>query len=443
MKPIASICLAISIALIAAPAAMARTRPHYGGVLRIETRAMAPDSPQLQALVAEPLAELDDQGRVRPLLADQWESQNGDRRWVFTVHPQIAMHDGTPLTGTVIADSINAAHTVVPWRSLRGTATAVIVESDAPLPNLPALLASQDFAIARHSPEGLLIGTGPYKVASSSAANATLEANDGYWRGRAYIDRVESYGARPIRTQWLDLGVNRADVVEVPGEFLRRAEQDHLRTAAFTPGELVLIVVAPAVREPKLRHALSLAIDRTSLSGVVFQKQGEPTATLLPNSMTGYGVLFGSAADLAAARDLRSQLKQVPPMTISYDSGDPTLQLAAERIALNAHDAGISLQAVPRSAITPAQLQLVRVALPSTDPGACLAGLSHALLGENAVPAANVEALYSQEREILEGYQLIPLLHLPSAVAVGERVRDLQLHWDSADLPNAWIEERR
>ncbi len=444
MKRTASICLAISLALMAAAKpAEARLRPRYGGTLRVEARAAAADSALLASLTSETLTGLDDSGKLRPWLADKWESQNGDRRWLFTLHPRVTFADGTPLTGTAVADTLTANRSVVPWKSVRGTDATVTFESDSPMPALPATLASPAFAIARRSSEGWPVGTGPYRVASVVGANATLEANDNYWRGRAYADHVEIYGNRSTRNQWLDLGVDRADIVEVPGESLRRAQQEHLRVSSLGPAELVLIEVSPEVTDIRLRQAISLSIDRASLAGVVFQKQGQPATTLLPDAMTGYSVLFGSGFDPSGARALRAQIASAPPMTISYDAGDPALQLAAERIALNAREAGFALQAVPQTASGAASLRLVRLRLPSSDPAACLAEVSRSLLGQAIAPPQGIEALYAQESQMLGSYWLIPIAHLPVAAAVSERVRDLEMHWNGADLKNAWIEERR
>lgn len=444
MRRTRSTCLAISAALLlAALPVAARTRPHYGGALRVETRAGAADSDQLRSLIAESLTALDDQGRVLPLLADRWESQNGDRRWVFMIHPLITMHDGAPLTGKIAAQLLSSQHALAPWRSVQGTGTTLTFDCDSPAPNLPALLASSDFAIVNRLPDGTLVGTGPFRATGANSANATLDVNENFWQGRAYVDRVELFGLRPIRSQWLDLSVGRADVAEVPGEFLRRAQQDHLRTTDLISGELILIVASPDIADINLRHALSASIDRASLGNVVFQKQGQPAATLLPNSMTGYAILFPPSFDPAIARDLRSMAKSSSALTISYDPSDPTLQLAAERIVLNARDAGFVLQAIPRNVSASSSFRLLRVTLPSTDPAACLAELSRDLASQNISSSEDLVALYQQERSLLEQWQLIPLLHLPAATATSDRVRDNRVLRELHGIADVWIGERR
>ena len=46
----------------------------------------------------------------------------------------------------------------------------------------------------------------------------------------------------------------------------------------------------------------------------------------------------------------------------------------------------------------------------------------------------NPDALYKTERDFLKTYQAIPLLYLPRALAVGERVRDLRLAADGTPV---------
>jgi ABC-type transport system substrate-binding protein len=292
-------------------------------------------------------------------------------------------------------------------------------------------------------PDGTLIGTGPYKSANLNSTGAVLDANDSYWQGRPFADQVAIFGGRSIRSQWLDLGVGRADIVEVPGENFRRAQQDHLRVTDSTRGELVLLTISPDVTDIDLRHAISASIDRGALANVVFQKQGQPAATLLPNAMTGYAVLFAQPFDLSAARALRAKLAFTPALTISYDPSDPTLQLAAERIALNARDAGVTLQAIPQNAGSASAIRLSRVMLPSTDAFACLDELSRDLIGQNLPSTSDLSVLYQQERDLLDQARVIPLVHLPTAVATSDRVRETRFLRDNRGLADVWIEERR
>jgi hypothetical protein len=168
---------------------------------------------------------------------------------------------------------------------------------------------------------------------------------------------------------------------------------------------------------------------------------GEPAASALPNWMTGYSFVFPAQANVQRARAVLAGSRQ-PTLTLSYDPRDPQAQLIAERIALNAREAGITVQVSLSGAD---DLRLVRVVLPSADPATSLRevarqfGLPQPSLRDNAV-----EDLYQAERSLLDGHAVIPLFHLPVAGAASARVRDWAPDrlggWNLEDL---WLEDSR
>ena len=161
-----------------------------------------------------------------------------------------------------------------------------------------------------------------------------------------------------------------------------------------------------------LREAISESIDRGALSNVIFQKQGEVTASLLPQSLTGYAFLFPADRDLNKANELRGGLTP-PPLVMSAD-GDGTMQLAAQRIALNLHEAGFSVQVANARNAPHADMVLRKLPLEGADPAAALETLLRGA-GENvAVAGRNPNALFRAVHDVLDLKTLIPLLDLPA-----------------------------
>ena len=75
----------------------------------------------------------------------------------------------------------------------------------------------------------------------------------------------------------------------------------------------------------------------------ILQKQGEPAGGLLPQWSSGTAFLFSTAADaVRAPRNSWSQIAGSPKIVLGYDSGDALEQTVAERIVVNAREAGIS-----------------------------------------------------------------------------------------------------
>ena len=397
-----------------------------------------------RSLVTETLTKVDEQGRVQPWLAMKWESQNRDRRWVFWLRPDVKFHDGTPLTAASVAETLSACGTC-PWKSAQVSGETVVFEVDSPSPLFPAQLALAQFGIAKAGAGGAPIGTGPMKVTQATPSTATLSAFDSYWNGHVFLETVEFTASRKLRDQWLDLGVGRADIAEVPAEQVRRAQQEHLRVATSRNDELIMLVMNNAsatMQNPALRQAVAESIDRTSLLNFIFQKQGELAGGLLPNWLSGYAMVFPTSQNLQHSKELRERLPQAPSLTMTYDPADASLQLVADRLALSAREAGINIRTVPAPAHW--DLTVMRVRLSSFHPSVALEDMVSTIGVEHKTPDDIApEALYGREHELLRNYQLVPLLHVPHGFAAGDRVHNWKLGEHGPDFAEIWTEVRK
>lgn len=436
---------AISISLVLVSiCAWGRTRPHYGGTLRVEIEGDAWQRPGgiARRLVLDGLTRVDADGEARPALAIEWKSESDNHRWQFKLRPGVHFHDGTALTSAAVAAALNVACPQnCPWTAVRAAGSAVVFTSDSPMPNLPEMLAGDEFLIALtvtgegKTPEGV-IGTGPFQVSGFANGVLTLATNDGCWQGRPLLDSIEIRMHKPVRDQWLDLSVGRADLVEVPAEQLRQAQQQRLTVVTAPALSLLALQVADygALANPMLRQSIAMAVDRGALSNVIFQKQGEVTASLLPSNMTGYSFLFPSDRNLAKAQELLGGLTPGPLMLATESDG--AMRLAAQRIALNLREAGFNVQMANGG--QRAELLLRRIPLECSEPQAAM----EEILRTTGVAATEIDttpdALYKAEREALDKKTLIPLLYLPRSFAVSGRVRDLRMGADgSPDLADA------
>jgi MarR-like DNA-binding transcriptional regulator SgrR of sgrS sRNA len=443
LRQVAISCLIAATALTAA----ARTRPHYGGTLRVEIEGDPWQRPGglARRLVFDGLTAISRDGVAQPALAVEWKSENNDHRWQFRLRSGVRFHDGTALTSASVTASLTGiCGASCPWTAVHTAGSSVVFTSDSPMPNLPALLAGDDYRISSADTGGTggLIGTGPFQTAGFQNGVLTLTANDNCWQGRPFVDAIEIRVRRAVRDQWLDLSVGRADLVEVPAEQLRQAREQRLTVLASPPETLLALQVAESgvLGNPNLRTAIALAVDRNALFNVIFQKQGEVTASLLPSALTGYSFLFPAERDLNKAHELRGGLTP-PPLTLAVE-GNSAMQLAAQRISLNLREAGFSVQVVNAASSQHAQLALRRLSLEGNQPSAGLESMARA--AGQTPPAADQTpaATYKAEHEFLERHTLIPLLYLPRAYALGGRVRDLCLSPGGVpDLAQVSLEE--
>jgi peptide/nickel transport system substrate-binding protein len=417
--------------------AVARTRPHYGGALRVEIEGDPWQRPDgiARRLVYDGLTSLGADSSVQPALASDWTSDNNGHRWQMRLRAGVHFQDGSPLNSAAVVASLTASCTTAcPWATVRAVGSTVVFSGDSPMPNLPALLADDPYLISltttadgKTAREG--IGTGPFIVTEFNNGILTLSANENCWRGRPFIDSIEIHVRRSIHDQWLDLGLGRADVVEIPAEQMRQAQQQHFTIASAPQASLLALQISDtgALSNQKLRAAIAFAVDRGALYNVIFQKQGQITASLLPQAMTGYSFLFPPDRDLNKAHALRGG-QTVPMLTLRVE-GNGAMQLAAQRIALNLGEAGFSVQV---KAASPQYGDLTLKALPfdGVEPSAILESILRSVGQDVPVVERTPPELYRHEQDFLEQRKLIPLLNLPKAYAVGPRVRDFGLQPD-------------
>jgi peptide/nickel transport system substrate-binding protein len=431
--------------------AMARTRPHYGGTLRVEIEGDPWQRPNgiARRLVYDGLTQLDASGPLRPALALTWEPDSNNHRWQFRLRPGVHFHDGSSVTSTAVASSLAASCAAdCPWTAVKAVGPLVVFTSDSPMPNLPALLASDQYLIAQTATadgrtSSGAIGTGPFQVSGFNNGVLALAANENCWSGRPFADAIEIRVHRPTREQWLDLGVGRADVAEVPGDLLRQAQQQRLTVLTSPPITLLALQLndTGTLANVKLRAAIAAAVDRSALYNVIFQKQGEITAGLLPQRLTGYSFLFPTERDLNKAHELRGGLT-TGQLTLATD-GDGTMQLAAQRIALNLREAGLNVQ-MASAGMKHADLILRKLPMAGSDPAAALEQVIRSAGEVGSVVAETPVALFKAEQTYLDQKKLVPLLNLPLAYAIAPRVRDVHLRADGTpDLADASLEDSR
>jgi Bacterial extracellular solute-binding proteins, family 5 Middle len=401
---------AISAIALLSPLAAA-TRPRYGGVLRIEIAESIPalDSSEtkLAGLVFETLVRLDERGRPRPWLAVSWTHDAARKRWTFTPRANVVLHNGAR------------------WEPAEASLT---FPDDRPIERILADLARPRNAIAIRSPDGTLVGTGPFAITRWEAGkSATLTAHADYWGGRPYLGSIEIVMGQPVRQQAIDLELGKADAVEVDVTNLRRLRQQNAYLAVGAPIEVLALLFDGATPPSPVRQALALAIDRAAIHTVLLQRQGEVSGALLPQWISGYSFVFPVARDLSRARQLGAG---APMLTIGYDAADALSRAIAERIAVNASEAALSVRSIAGGL---ANARVARLRISSRDPRTALEDLADQLQFPAPSPS---DSLFNAERALLGDARVIPLAHVPLAWQLSPKVHGWSTEWR---LEDTWL----
>lgn len=447
MKRTGLILLAAS-SLFLAVIALAESRPHYGGTLRIamQEAPLTLDPPALansggkniSHLIFETLVTLDPQGRPQPLLAKSWETEPGEQRWRFLLRPGVLFHDGSPLDAASVVACLRSANPE--WKVL-AAGDNVVIETQVSDPEVPAELSLPREAIAKRSGEQP-VGTGPFAIAEwVPGKRLGLRANDQYWAGRPYLDAIQIELGKNEHDQMIAIDLGKADIAEIPAENILRARTEGHQVINSEPEELMALVFSKEPRsedEIHARNALALSLDTTAINDVVLQGGGEPSGALLPNWLSGYGFVFPAASNPEHSHPQPLPGTHFPSMTLAYDTADPIAHTIAERILLNARDADITLQLTTSAA---ADFRLSRLPLPSLDPTLALSELAKALqMPQAKIPGNSVTDLYAAEKTLLQSHRVIPLLHLRAAVSLRPQVRNFSMLPDGTwRIDNVWL----
>jgi ABC-type transport system substrate-binding protein len=427
----------------------AANRPHYGGTLRIATRSalMSLDPAQqtnslsennITRLMFDTLTVVNDRGNVQPSLASSCEAEPGNQRWRIKLRSDVTFADGSALTTDAVASSLRASN---PSWKIFPNSDSVTIETETPDQDLPAELALTRNSIAKRG--GILVGTGAFTVTDwQPGKNLALAARENYWAGRPYVDSITISLGQNQREQMISLDLGKTDVIEIASDQAHRAGMENRLIDASQPVELLALVFTRenqgAADDEKLRRALALSIDRASINNVLLQGAGVPTGSLLPDWMSGYSFLFPSEFNLAQAHQLRNQLTQAANWTLGYDINDPLGRLIADRIALNARDAGIAIQV--SSGGTP-DLRLTRIRIDSLDTRLALRRVTQGVgLPASAIAGNSAEDLFSVESSVLEAGRVIPLLHVRVSYGLSSSVKNWNESPDGSwHLGDVWI----
>jgi len=468
LRPALAMLLAAS-AVATAARVTASTRPQTGGTLRVSiseridsvdprqwpsATAQVAAAGRVESLIFDRLISLDDHGVPQPALALSWQADAQSKRWQFRIRQGVKFSDGTPLTPAIAAMALQQLLGIS--YDVSATSNSVIVLADHSLPDLPMQLAAGRYFIFYSGENGSLVGTGPFKftfLTSSGRVAILLEANESCWAGRPFVDKINLVSGGDPEQQASLISFGQADIVGLPASQARRAGQRGVRTASSDPMELFALVPdasRPTLKEVRLRQAISLSIDRTSIADVILQKQGTAAGGLLPNWISGYAHLFPASPDLPRAKNLLGaaprELSRSLPLVLIYDSGDAEARAVADRVAVNLREVGIMVQVSGQNVdgntkSTVADLRLVRYRITTPDPATALGELLHSF-GEAANSGdATPEQMYAAERVPIDAFRVIPLVHVSENWGLGPQVRDwMAPRWGGWNLADVWLE---
>jgi peptide/nickel transport system substrate-binding protein len=335
-------CIAMTLmaGLALASTALNPARAEDGKTLRIGTggaftsldphyHALTPNNVIADYLFAT-LVQQDPQYKIQPSLAVSW-TLISDTVWEFKLRPGVKFHDGSDFTAEDVKFSFARIPTILnspssfnanvkPITQLEVVDPLTIrVHTASPWPLAPFYLAQP--RIVNHVAAAgatqadfnsgkAAIGTGPYRFVSSTLGdNVVFKRFDGWWGGKLPWENVIYRVIANDASRTAAVQAGDVDIIDaVPTRDVPALKNDPKLVVYSAPGpRLIYIgldsgrdhppgVLGPngetmdknPLKDPKVRQALSLAINREGIKTQIMDGQALPTGQLVAPGMSGY-----------------------------------------------------------------------------------------------------------------------------------------------------------
>ena len=282
----------------------------------------------------------DDNGRVQPELAESWEIPN-DTTYIFNFAPGRAQfQDGAPVDANAMqlnmeyvqsdpdAAGNSRAQTAIgasqfgavdeqSWRMVKDQPFGPTIVGFYGNPGAGMLISPNAFETAITDP----VGAGPARVVEYQDGERWLaEKWDGYWENeRVYADELEILIRPDANARWAAFLDGALSYAEPPGGMTSQVAED-LEADGFQVGLGIwqtwmaqwfnLNPAAEGVnmfRDPRLRQALNLSVDRAAINAVAFDGRGKESVcnTSTESWAIQPGANYYNPPDFQAAQQLR------------------------------------------------------------------------------------------------------------------------------------------
>ena len=275
------------------------------------------------------LVVLDEKLKVTPSLAQSWKLVD-DLTWEFRLRKGVTFHDGSPFTADDVLFTIERVPNVPNSPNSFAQFTrgiekvtkvddhTIVIRTKAPSPQLPNDLANV-WIVSSKAAKGATtadfnsgkaaIGTGPYKLVEwVNGERLVVERNDRYWGPKPHWAKVTERVIAKDPTRLAALLSGEVDAIDaVPIQDLDRLRKDGRFALYRGAAALVHYValdsardVSPFVtakdgkplgsnplKDPRVRKALSLAINRDLIAKRIMEGSAIPASQLLPAEFPG------------------------------------------------------------------------------------------------------------------------------------------------------------
>ena len=237
--------------------------------------------------VGETLVRLNDELKIEPCLADEWENVD-ELTWKFHIREGAMFSNGTPVTAQACQASLERAISMndraseyLKVESMEADGQELTIRTSEPNAGLLSNLVEPVFDIvdATQSEDQIKtapVGTGPYKIANfQSEQSAELVKNENYWDGEPGLDRIEvtQIADSDARAMALQSGeIDLTNTIDQTSTTLFENNPDYQVSSIISPRVNVAYMnhaESSPLHDVELRKAISYAVNREAYAELI------------------------------------------------------------------------------------------------------------------------------------------------------------------------------
>jgi peptide/nickel transport system substrate-binding protein len=292
--------------------------------------------------VFDRIAELDEDGRPQPNLAESLTPNADFTQWTIVLRPDISFHNGEPLNAEAVKINLDRARTSVLLGAVLGAYLGEVVVVDdltlevntlKPWSTFPYSMTTQTGTIAApeqlnsDSPAQDPIGTGPFVFEEWIPDNRlTVSRNDNYWQTDAdgnqlpYLDGIEFTVIADQTSRGASLDSGSIDAMntfepQIFDRYLPLAEDGSVQLISNANAEdqtqfIGLNTAAPPFDDVLARQIVATGLNTQLISDTQYFGLFPPSNSLFPTNSPYYAETSYPTYDLAKATELHEEYQE-------------------------------------------------------------------------------------------------------------------------------------
>ena len=285
-------------------------------------------SSRIRVQIYDRLMDLDDNGVPQPMLAESWERPD-DKTIIFHLRKGVKFHNGDEMKASDVKFSLERAlaspevsHILT---GINGVEVlddyTVKVTTEKPMAAILNNLAHTTIAILSEKATKEAgdkfgqnpVGSGPYKFVSwQSGDRVTLEAFPEYWQGEAPVKNVVFRNIVEETNRTIGLETGELDIIyDIQGMDKNKLKDDD-RFVVIEGPQVSMTYLGFNMKKapydnPKVREAISYAIDQKPIIDTVFLGAGEAANSIIGPNVWGYYDVEKYTQDIEKAKALLTE----------------------------------------------------------------------------------------------------------------------------------------